>query len=275
VTHSLGSAPDSYNVNAVSEDASTDFWVDNVSSNSLDINYATAPASGTDNLEWEVTTFENGALAGTQDTHTDVSDGGSLVVGNVDDINFDSNLTVTDDNDGTVTVDASSSDSRTNVSDDGSQVVTDTTDINAGDGLDVTDDGDGSVTIDKHSVSADELVASPNGTPPNATLDDTETVEITVPVPDSSTLEVFLWGAYKVSDGTAPTGLDVELLDGSDTAQASENTTRTASTDENSPVASYTNSSGSQSIFKLRALNGTGSAISDPGVGAIFGYRVV
>lgn len=42
------------------------------------------------------------------DTRTDVSEGGTTVVSEVTDINFSNNLTVTDDTDGTVTVDASS-----------------------------------------------------------------------------------------------------------------------------------------------------------------------
>lgn len=40
------------------------------------------------------------------DTHTDVSGAGSLVVGDVDDINFASNLSVADDGDGSVSVDS-------------------------------------------------------------------------------------------------------------------------------------------------------------------------
>lgn len=115
------------------------------------------------------------------------------------------------------------------------------------------------------------LVNSPNGNLQNVALDDTDTSEISVPVPDGETLTVYRWGAYQISDGTAPAGLVVQLLDGSNTVQASENTVNTENT---SGVASFTNSSGSVSIFKLAVDNGTGSTITDPGVGAFFAYEV-
>jgi hypothetical protein len=108
---------------------------------------------------------------------------------------------------------------------------------------------------------------------PSAALDDTESIELAVRVPDGSTLEVYRWGAFQVSDGTAPTGLDCELLDGADTVQASENTANTES--DAAPVASYTNSSGSVSVFKLRALNGTGGTIGSPGVSFRAVWRVI
>ncbi|PSP94252.1 hypothetical protein BRC91_06685 [Halobacteriales archaeon QS_4_62_28] len=82
------------------------------------------------------------------DTHTDVSDGGSTVLRDVSDINFGTDLSVTDDADGSVTVDASTTDTRTNVSDNGSTVVTDSGDINFATNLTVTNDGDGTVTVD-------------------------------------------------------------------------------------------------------------------------------
>jgi len=80
------------------------------------------------------------------DTRTDVSDGGSQVVAEVEDINAGANLTVTDDGDGTVTLDASGG-GGTDVSDSGTQIVADTGDINFDSGADVVDDGDGTVTV--------------------------------------------------------------------------------------------------------------------------------
>jgi len=174
------------------------------------------PSSGTD-----VARFQDLP----SDTRTDISDGGTTVVSDTSDINFASNVSVTDDGDGTVTVDATSTDTRTDVSNNGTTVVSETTDIDFTDLLVATDDTDGTGSV-----------------------------------------------AFDASDGTAPTGLDVELVDGSDTVQASANTVNNQST--STPVASFTNASGSTSVFKLRVNNTTGSAINSPGVGAKFGWQV-
>lgn len=117
----------------------------------------------------------------------------------------------------------------------------------------------------------EHLVDSPNGTPMVAELADTESVEITVAVPDGETLKVYRWGVYRVPTGDAPTSLQVQLLDDSDTVQASANTTDNESTSAASPVASHTNASGSESIFKLRLDNATGSTED---VGGHFAYVV-
>jgi hypothetical protein len=87
------------------------------------------------------------------DTRTDVSEDGTTIVADTEDINFtesgDATVSVSDDGDGTVTVDVSATgtDTRTNVSDSGTEVVVDTTDINFDTDLEVVDDGDGSVTV--------------------------------------------------------------------------------------------------------------------------------
>ncbi|SEH61033.1 hypothetical protein SAMN05192561_11265 [Halopenitus malekzadehii] len=112
---------------------------------------------------------------------------------------------------------------------------------------------------------------------PAAELQDGESIEMPIPVDDGETLEVYRWGAYDASDHTAPTGLDVELVDGGDVVQVASNTTN--SQDTANPVASYQNSSGAVQVFKLRAKNDSGSPIGDgtgePGVGSHFGFRVV
>ena len=109
-----------------------------------------------------------------------------------------------------------------------------------------------------------------------AELSDGDSHEVPIQVPDGATLAVYRWGAYDADDGTAPTGLDVELLDGGDTVQASANTTNTQDVD--TPVASYENTSGSESVFVLRAKNDTGAPIGDGenerGVGMHFGYVI-
>lgn len=56
LSHSLGSTPAAANVQATSEDASTDFWVSNKTSTAVEITFAAAPPSGTDNLSWDVMT---------------------------------------------------------------------------------------------------------------------------------------------------------------------------------------------------------------------------
>jgi len=53
ISHNLAEAPSYASVEASSEDASTDFYVSGKSSSSIEITYAQAPPSGTDNLSWE------------------------------------------------------------------------------------------------------------------------------------------------------------------------------------------------------------------------------
>jgi hypothetical protein len=64
-------------------------------------------------------------------------------------LNFNQNLTVVDDGEGTVRVDATDpiSDSRTDVSDDATTVVSDVQDIDFGTNLTASDDGDGTATV--------------------------------------------------------------------------------------------------------------------------------
>jgi len=126
------------------------------------------------------------------------------------------------------------------------------------------------VSISKSRVQS--LVDSPNGNIPTALLEDTESIEISVPVPNTETLKVYRWGAYKISDGTAPAGLEVQLLGDSDNIQASENTVNTEST--TGPVVQHGNASGSLSIFKLRINNNTGNGYTTDGIGGLFAYVV-
>jgi hypothetical protein len=116
------------------------------------------------------------------------------------------------------------------------------------------------------------IVDSPDRLPITE-LRDGESIEIAVRVNDGDTLEVYRWGAFDASNSMAPTGLDVELLDGNDTVQESENTPNSES--DQTPAASYENDSGGPSVLKLRAINHSGNAIVNPGVGAHFGYVVV
>jgi len=137
----------------------------------LDLGALTMRANGTAITDFEgtgLTIDANGVLT-VADPRTNVSDDGSTVVADATDIDFDTNLAVTDDGDGSVTVNATDTDTdtRTDVSDDGSTVVTDTTDIDFGTNLAVTDDGDGDVTVDVDPVlwadtDGDDLLEAPD-----------------------------------------------------------------------------------------------------------------
>ena len=92
------------------------------------------------------------------DTRINVSDDGTEVVSEPTDVNFGDNVSVTDDGDGTVTIDATDTteeDTRVNVSDNGIEVVSEPTDISFDANLDVTDDGDGTVSIDASGGSGE------------------------------------------------------------------------------------------------------------------------
>jgi hypothetical protein len=127
--------------------------------------------------------------------------------------------------------------------------------------------------VGSRSIDYRDVVVDNPDRLPITELQDGESIEIPVDVEDDETLNIYRWGAYDVLDGTAPVGLDVELLDNSDTVKTAENTPDTQ--DDRTPVASYVNTSGTVSVFKLRAKNDTGVAIDSPGVGTHFGYVVV
>lgn len=118
------------------------------------------------------------------------------------------------------------------------------------------------------------LVDSPNGHIMNVVLDNGDSAEIPVPVPDGEDIKVYRWGSYRISDSTSPNGLVVRLKEGDDTVNTSDGAIDKESTDPASPVAQHTNNTGSLSIMKLAVNNGTGSTIADPGVAAHFAYVV-
>lgn len=79
------------------------------------------------------------------------SNGGTAVLTQPTDVNFGSDLTLSDDGDGTVTIDFTGTAGHS-VSDSGTQVLSNATDVNFGTDLSVTDDGDGTVTVDAGST---------------------------------------------------------------------------------------------------------------------------
>lgn len=95
------------------------------------------------------------AMQAQTDTRTDLEDSAGTVVADAEGMAFtasaDAAVSVTDDTDGTGTVDVSATDTQTGVSDDGTQVLGSVTDINFSSGTNTTatvsDDGDGTATV--------------------------------------------------------------------------------------------------------------------------------
>lgn len=131
-------------------------------------------------------------------------------------------------------------------------------------------------TLERIHTEIEQLVEHPDRKQA-VELDNGDSHEIPVIVPDGARLEVYRWGAYNGDELTAPTGLDVELLDEDDTVQETANTVDDKDID--TPVASHENTTGSDQVFVLRCKNDTGDVIGDGdddrGVGMHFGYRVV
>lgn len=151
--------------------------------------------------------------------------------------------------------------------------VTNNTDLTDLEGANLSIDSNGVLNAAASGMTASDLIASPNGSLQTAALADGESSEITQPVPAGQTLTIYRWGGYTIPNGDAPSGLTVELLDDSDTVQASANTVDNSNTNG---VASYDNSSGTLSVFKLRVSNTTGTDYTgtDEGIGAMFAYEV-
>lgn len=109
-----------------------------------------------------------------------------------------------------------------------------------------------------------------------AELDDGDSYEIPVQVPNGHRLAVYRWGCYDADTNSAPSGLDVQLLDGGDLVREASNTVDEYSTDQ--PVASHQNDTGGPQSYILRGKNSTGNPIgdgdTDRGVGMHFGYLV-
>jgi hypothetical protein len=76
------------------------------------------------------------------------SNNGTQLYSSVTDFNFSTNLNVSDDGDGTVTIESVDTNTQTAVSEDGSQRYSNIQDINFEGHLNVIDDGDGTVSLD-------------------------------------------------------------------------------------------------------------------------------
>ena len=244
-----------------------------------------------------IPTGTDGDITGgsSSDTRVDVADDGTTIVTDTEEIDFSANVSVTDNGDGTVTVDATDTDTHTNVSDDGTTTVSDTSDINFRDLLTVTDDGDGSVTVDgtdtHTSVSdsgttvvsdtsdinfasflsvtddgdgsvtvdgSDETIRTRQANIPLTEIADTNTaVGLRKLVPSGKTLRILEVGVED-DTGSAPTGLTIEVRDLTNATNIVSQNTRH---NEGSPIASK---SGAIDVA-FRVNNGTGGSVNASG----------
>lgn len=165
---------------------------------------------GTPNAKIEIDSSGNINISGANySNRTDVSDDGSTIVNSVTDINFGTNISVTDDGDGSVTVDGAPG---TSVSEDGSVVVSGVGDVNFTTGLDVSDDGDGTVTVSASTQYTDEDAQDAVGTILDSqfTYDDAAN-SISLNQGDGSGLNADLWDGRELyvqssEPGSANTG---------------------------------------------------------------------
>ena len=190
------------------------------------------------------------------DTRTDVADDGTTQVTDVEEIDFAANVSVTDNGDGTVSIDATDTDTdtRTDVSDSGTTVVSDVSDINFAEFLSVTDDGDGTVTVD----GQDETVRTRQANIPLTEIADANTaVGLRKLVPSGKTLRILEVGVED-DTGSAPTGLTIEVRDLTNATNIVSQNTRH---NEGSPIASK---SGAIDVA-FRVNNSTGGSINASG----------
>jgi hypothetical protein len=132
-----------------------------------------------------------------------------------------------------------------------------------------TDTSDGGVSLAEIAYHAPDTVT--------VNLPQNNQYEQPVDLEPGETLSVHRWGAKMVSDGTVPAGLEMRILDDTDTVVASEETRLSKSVD--TPVASYENTSDTEQVtVKIQAHNGTGGdlGVDDDadGVGIEMGWVV-
>jgi len=133
------------------------------------------------------------------DTRTDVSNGGSTVVQDTEDINFGLNLDVSDDGDGSVTVDSANSATTTTIDDTDSPYTTSDEDIIYCD----TSAGAVTVTLASSDATLANDIRIVNIDATNAVTVDTESTETIDPNAESSkTINNAGWAVTFVSDGS-------------------------------------------------------------------------
>jgi len=175
------------------------------------------------------------------DTRADVADDGATVVEDVIELDFGSNVTITDNGDGTVTVDSTDTDTdtRADIADDGATVITDVQEIDFGSNVSVTDNADGTVTVDAAADTDTRTDVSDGGATvvsevtdinfgSNVSVQDNGDGTVTVTGSDSSTdtrTDVSDGGATVVSDVLDINfGSDVSVADDGDGTVTVSNT---------------------------------------------------
>lgn len=208
------------------------------------------------NTKAYIPTGTDGDITGgsSSDTRVDVADDGTSVITDAEEIDFAANVAVTDNGDGTVTVDATDTDTHTDISDDGTAVVSDTGDINFGSFLTVTDDADGTVTVD----GSDETIRTRQAEIVPTSIPDADSAPgVWKRVPSGKTLKIVEAGVQD-STQSAPTGLTIEVYDITNaTTIISKNALHT----EGSPIASK---SGAIDV-EFRVANATGGSVDASG----------
>jgi hypothetical protein len=130
--------------------------------------------------------------------------------------------------------------------------------------------------VDSQAIDRSSLSVNNPDRYQSAKLDDGSSYEVPVQVPAGATLSVYRWGAYDANTSSAPSGLNVELLDENDTVEKSANT---ADTQQDSPIVELENTSDQRTVYILRAKNDTGDTLGGEddsrGVGMHFGYLVI
>jgi hypothetical protein len=119
------------------------------------------------------------------------------------------------------------------------------------------------------SISPTNLIENPTKSG-SINIEDGEDFQFTRRVPDGSAFEVYTWGAYN-SDTGSVSNILIELVDGSGVAQRSDTTS--GSQGRVDPIADLTNDTGSESTYKIRVTNNTGSTIGR--LSFFAGFRVV
>lgn len=216
------------------------------------------------NIEGDVTVGQSdGKLTVTftqiGDTHTSISDGGTETVADTDDIDFATNIDVTDDGDASVTVSAT----HPSVSDAGSQVVESVDDINFGANTKVADDGDGSVTV---SAGKPQNVFS--GAETGAVAAGDQGVLVVDRLADGQSVEVYKAVLTTVTVQAVPSGVDLELVS-FDNAGAFDSIATLVTGDGSTihdrvagnPITAYTNTTGGSESIGILVDNGSGSPV--------------